>query len=424
LDQLRKRRSLVFFGAGKQMAKRTQVESGQAAAQYLAQIGTRMEAIKAAVPEFARLGEKMAKGLLAGGDFSVPGVARYYPSEVSHRAGGMMGIRGGKTPENRNDVALFALPDARFWDAEKDEKLKELLDSPGQLFVVGREDELPARMRKRIHGFTGGALSSEGGHAIKGLKPLTGFRAFEHFVRGWITQGEMIAACTRGGKMPTMWMSVWLEGALARNSAFVEHDNLREPWSTPFFHRKIYIPPLAPGYVAGEFLDAASKIHRRLAAQTALLGRAGEWMASAYRAKRKVHIVAVGHSYPEILELKNVKNYPIEWGRSMSDLNKAVPPSIGKGEVALHFGYSPVDVADVKKILDRGVKFIYSSPFGRPANLKDHENLIWFDMPWRPADATVDVPGYSVRLLPMSSTSHSMAYNAVLSEFAEQMGWH
>ena len=38
----------------------------------------------------------------------------------------------------------------------------------------------------------------------------------------------------------------------------------------------------------------------------------------------------------------------------------------------------------MQKILDRGVRFVYSSPYGRPDNLKDHPNLIWLDLPWRP----------------------------------------
>ena len=152
-----------------------------------------------------------------------------------------MGIRWwGSFQPGPKDVGLFALPDARFWNPEKDETLQKVLETQAQLFVVGREDELPAQFAKRhrrLHRRR--SLSSEGGYTIEDTRPLTGFRAFEHFVRGWITQGEMIGACTRGGKMPAVWMSVWLEGALVRNDAFTEHDNLREPWSTPFFHKKV-----------------------------------------------------------------------------------------------------------------------------------------------------------------------------------------
>jgi hypothetical protein len=86
-------------------------------------------------------------------------------------------------------------------------------------------------------------------------------------------------------------------------------------------------------------------------------------------------------------------------------------------------GYAPVTVEDVQGILDRGIRFIYTSPYGRPAALKRHPNLLWFDLPWRPGDATVDVPGYSVRICPGSSTAHTLAYFSMLCELAQRMGW-
>jgi hypothetical protein len=233
-------------------------------------------------------------------------------------------------------------------------------------------------------------------------------------VRGWLVTGEMIAACTRAGKMPHIWMSVWLEGALVRNASFYKHDNLREPWHVPLFHERIYIPPLAPMRVAREFLSELKKIHARLVEQERQLSSASGWVADAKRGGRHLSMVAVGHCYPEILETP-ASELPVKWCRSVSHIRRAHPRELTQGDVAIHFGYSPVDLEDVTDLLDRGVRFIYSSPYGRPATLKDHPNLIWLDLPWRPADATVDVPGYSVRILPMSSSAHTMAYFSVLA---------
>ena len=219
-------------------------------------------------------------------------------------------------------------------------------------------------------------------------------------------------------------MSVWLEGALVRNASFFRHDNVREPWHPPLFHDSIYIPPLQAGAVAETFLMELEKIFRTVLQQTEKLATAGQWLADAIRAGRRPSVVLVGHSYPQILELpKEGSDYPLAWLPSVSDLRKAHPAELSKGDVALHLGYSPVDVADVQRILDRGVRFIYSSPYGRPATLKAHPDLLWLDLPWRPGDATVDIPGYSVRLLPMSSSAHTIVYFAVMSELADRMGW-
>jgi hypothetical protein len=141
-------------------------------------------------------------------------------------------------------------------------------------------------------------------------------------------------------------------------------------------------------------------------------------MREAIAAGRRPSVVAVGHSYPMLLELQDEPSYPLAWGPSISDLRHAHPRTLGEGDVAVHLGYSPVDVNDVRALLDRGIRFIYSSPYGRRAGLDDHPNLIWLDLPWRPGDATVDIPGYSVRLLPMSSSAHTMAYFALLAELS------
>jgi hypothetical protein len=218
-------------------------------------------------------------------------------------------------------------------------------------------------------------------------------------------------------------MSVWLEGALVRNASFMAHNNLREPWSVPLFHTDRYIPPLPPGYAANAFLSELERILAVIESQQAQLTQAGQWMALALQNGKRVHAVLVGHSYPKILALPKDSAYPIEWGQSMSDLARAIPADLGAGDVAIHLGYSPVNVAQVQSILKRGIRFIYTTPFGRPKALKNHRNLIWLDSPWRPTDQTIDIPAYGVRMLPMSSSAGTCVYFPLLCEMAARMGW-
>lgn len=398
------------------------------AGRYLELIHGRIRAIRRDLPSLVEMGEKMADPLLKGGRFFLPSVAPFWPSEFGGRAGGFMGLTRmpGVHPTRKTDLAYVALPDPARWDAAKDKALAKLLGSRAQVFVNGRREELQAlgSAVKRVAAFTGGASAGQGLYALGDRRPLAGLRHFDQFVRGWMAAGEFVGACTRGGKMPIIYMSVWLEGALVRNASFIEHHNLSEPWFAPFFHRDVYVPPLEPGYAGGAFLDIAEGHLGTLKAQLPLLARAGQWMAEAQAAKRRIWTVAVGHSYPRILELPEDGSYPSEWGDSFSDLRKALPASLKAGDVALHLGYAPVNVAAIAAILKRGIRLIHTSPYGRPASLGDHQNLIWFDLPWRPADAAVDVPGYSVRVLPMSSTCHTMAYFAILSEMAQRLGWN
>lgn len=418
--------------ATKAAAKTPGAASGSPSGRYLKLIEKRIGIIRHDIPVLTETGSRMAEPMLAGGQFFLPSVAPFWPGEFCSRAGGLMGLARGVGPDwlrhepGSRDISYIALPDPRWWKPREDENLQRLLAGKGHIFVNGRSDELEslsAAQQKRIAGFTGGAAVDEGLYGIENRRPLAGVRHFDQYVRGWMTAGEFIAACTRAGRMPTVYMSVWLEGALVRNASFMEHHNLSEPWPVPFFHKDIYIPPLAEGRVSGEFLDIAAGHLATLQQQLPQLAKAGAWMAEAKSSGRRVWVVAVGHSYPRILELPEDGSYPVEWGRSFSDLKKAIPHDIKAGDVVLHMGYAPVNVTTIRSILKRGIRLIHTSPYGRPASLEDHDNFMWLDLPWRPADASVDVPGYSVRILPMSSTCHTMAYFAILSELAELMGW-
>jgi hypothetical protein len=336
-----------------------------------------------------------------------------------------MGIRNSDPSRSSKDVAFFALPDPRRWQPQKDDLLQRQLRSKRRLFVIGRPDELRLSARlDRVAGFTGGARAEEGLGGTDEFRPLAPFRPLEQLIRGWLTCGELIAACTRAGKMPTIWMSIWFEGAFARNAALIDQENNRsEPRLVPFFHRDFYIPPLPAGHVASEFLQNVERTAEALQRQAPLLAKIGCWMAEAHRSGRRIHAVAVGHSYPMILELPEPNRCPIRWGKSDSNLLRSAPKDLRRGDVYLHLGYAPVDVRHVRAVLRRGIRLVCTSPYGRPADLGDAPNLLWLDLPWPPGDASVNVPGYSVRILPLSSTAHTLAYFSLLAEMSKEMGW-
>ena len=226
--------------------------------------------------------------------------------------------------------------------------------------------------------------------------------------------------------MPLIWMSVWLEGATTRNGAMLHDSNLLEPRGYPLFHADRYIPPLPQGYAGGAFMDEMQKIHTCLLGQLGTLATAGQWMAQAKKAGKRIWSVLVGHSYPRILDLPDEPekyDYPVEWGHSLSDLAIALPHDFGKGDVGVHLGYGPINRKGLDAWMKKGVRLIHTTPYGKYSDFKDPANFLWFDLPWRPADATVDIPGYSVRILPGSSAAQSMAYWAMLAEMAHRMGW-
>src|SRR5687768_3501871 len=269
---------------------------------YLELVKRSIARIRRDLAQLTRLGEQMAQPLLSGGgNLFAPQIGTFWPTEFGHRAGGLMGLKPASyVARSQDDVAFTTLPDPRRNNLRDDQRWRQLVESPARIFVIGRPDDLAgACPLQRVAGFAGGASADEGLYAFGDLAPLAPIRPFEQLVRGWLTTGEMIAAMTRagagaGGRMPAIWMSVWLEGAMARNAAFFKHDNLREPWYPPLFHEKIYIPPLPPGHVAEEFLSELERIFAIVTRQTQQLSAAGAWMADAVRAGKRVSTVLVG----------------------------------------------------------------------------------------------------------------------------------
>lgn len=396
------------------------------AGRYLEQARARLEQIRADMPALSAFGKDMADPLVDGGDIYVPPVARFWPSEIGGRAGGIMALkrRGGKMTDR--DVAYIATHDPRKWDPRDDENLQKLIAGPGKLFVNGRPEDLAALGDLgRFAGFTGGADPAEGSYNFNGRQPLVGFRQLEQYVRGWAGLGEMIGHCIERGRMPIMYMSVWLEGALVRNASMTRHDNLAEPWSPPLFHDNLYIQPPGAGALGSAFVDIVEDLRQTLVGQLDRLAQAARWLVEARRAGKRTWVVAVGHSYPEILGGKTDEEHgqPLTWGPSFSDLIKAIPDDFADGDTVLHLGYAPVNADNVRHWTDRGVRLIHSSPYGPARDLEPSDNFLWLDLPWRPGDAAVDLPGYSVRILPSSSSAHTLAYSAILSEMAEIEGW-
>lgn len=74
-----------------------------------------------------------------------------------------------------------------------------------------------------------------------------------------------------------------------------------------------------------------------------------------------------------------------------------------------------------RKRQQQGSSFISLVDLPRSASHPSSTNLIRLDLPWRPNDATVNVPGYDLRILPGSSVSQTLALYAMPSEMPEAM---
>jgi len=394
------------------------------AAEFLELVARRMRAIERDMRALTAMGEAMAEPLLRGGNMYLEPVGRFWGSEFHCRAGGLMGLRypAGERMKSR-DVVYFEVPRARKRHRQDAGRLRRLARSRANLFAIGRaEDVQDVVPPERFAGFTGAAARELGMYRLGPFEPLVSVDLFERIARGWIAAGEMIAACTRAGRMPIVYMSNWFEGSRARNSRFLHCGE--------FFHvgwacegTEIYVPPLAPGYAGGAYLAGLERIRSALVRQLDVLACAGRLLADVARKGRRISASAAGHCLPHALDLPKDADYPIHWLPPISSLRRSIPRAWRKGDASIHFGYGPTHTAEVERVLKRGIRLVQTSPYGRPADLRERSGHVWFDLPWRPGDAEVEVPGYSVRILPASAAAHAMAYGCLLAELAANMGW-
>ena len=144
---------------------------------------------------------------------AAPGRRRFLPAaggsfsntEFSGRAGGLMGIRWSE--RSGFEQGRCVLRAARSQGLEARRRTRRFRSNCGagggsssSAVPMNWKGNSAAASRR----FTGGARAEEGLHAMGEYRPLAPFRPFEQLVRGWLTTGEMIAACIRKGRMPTI----------------------------------------------------------------------------------------------------------------------------------------------------------------------------------------------------------------------------
>ena len=122
---------------------------------YLDLIRARIDDVRRDVPRLIELGEAMAPPHLRGGSLFTPQIGTYWPTEFGYRAGGLMGLKPPTyLAQSADDVAFTTLPDPRRRHLREDERWRRLIDSPAQIFVNGRPEDLAgACPLQRVAGF-------------------------------------------------------------------------------------------------------------------------------------------------------------------------------------------------------------------------------------------------------------------------------
>jgi len=220
-----------------------------------------------------------------------------------------------------------------------------------------------------------------------------------NIVAVWTWTGEFVAALTRRGKMPALYQSVKVPGAMERNKPF---ENLK-------FHEA------APTKVAAG--DLARQYLQQLRASLTLLRdqdlgairRVAEQAMAVRQAGHRAHIFTHGHAIQHDIGIPHDPGFFHQVNRGLFYLRE--DHGIAQGDFVFCLGYDMVfkgwyfeDVVD--RLRATGATLAWSmtdynqDPVNGPAAIPAGETIIW--QHWAMGDAVATVPGYDVKILPTS----------------------
>jgi len=314
--------------------------------------------------------ERTAKLLTEGGRLYAAGQPSLV-SEITGRAGGMMMIKplGTATPAE-GDVVLYT--------PELGVELPEVLRDTKALVVAFGAP------------VTGHDWPVFLNHAHEtGLSPT-----FANAIPAWMFTGELVAALTRLGKMPTMYETIGAYGGYARIAKYKSGEIA--------YHDDCTVPPCAPGVLAGRYADTViAMLHRIEKEERAQLDKAGTWVREAKKSGKQLFMYSMGHLFPDEVGKTDIGKLFQSAGWNAGFRVPHPEDNYHEGDLAVHLCYQHPTDALLRKARPADARVVYVSLYADRDFTKD-DGVIWIDPMWNWADACVPLEGYDIPVLPAS----------------------
>ncbi len=329
-----------------------------------------------------------------------------FVSEFSGRAGGLMPVVSIDPAKTEKTVVLATLSDSTFETGIK--QLSELSKRDNFVVLFARKtliDKAKAaglRVDAAIdnHACEHNGIIEMDGKWVVPTEPTANIAAL------WTWTAEFVSACSRLGKLPTVWQSIRVPGAADRNPLYYGMKFLAGE-TAPVRKRKLGL----------EYLDGVSKlladIHKN---DEKFIRKAGALAAEARRAGAGVHIVFLGHALESQLGCDGDPGI----------FKRYTGGSVSKDDFVLGVGYDmlvrdPTFKSARDAALVSGAKRAWSFTSYSAEDVKSvPPGDIYIDQRWALGDAIVTVPGYDVKILPPSGVIGEYLFWAINAEALRQ----
>lgn len=373
---------------------------------FFTQLLVGVEDARRALPQMARISDEVAGLLVDGGRLFIASTGPDFVSEGFVRSGGLMMLEecgpDGVGP-GAGDVAILGWCNV---EPEAEGALLENLVGSGA-YVVGIGPGGAFAAETFLHKSL--SLSAVLNAFDGAFYPLT---SLQNLVLLWAFTGELVAALTRRGQMPTLYQSVLVPGARQRNEQRqqrrfeVEHD----------------IPALAPGLLGGSYLDRLGDCFRAVAdRETAAIEQVARAGIDALGQGCRIHAFLISH-------------FPVhQWGapgdrRLMQKLVQVhgetpalaeLETEFAAGDLFFFLGYfnRPNEAYALARRRKVTIAEVITGPQATDELVADFVIRPW----WPYGDALVAVPNYDIEILPASGIVQAAIYWAVVGTMHLQM---
>jgi len=348
-----------------------------------------------AIPEWHAAADSVAARYLAGGRIWVGDLFPDFDGEACNRAGGLMAIgsirdMGGARTEGAShpDVVLLGLHDGREEERLVVRKLRSL-----DVLIVG----FGARAAHPEAAAGCHAWLESGAPEVVAGAPAASVLAVANL---WAFNGEVISACVRRGRMPTVWQSIMMPGSTARNERYLPRR----------IHDDVLPPAVEAGKVAVSYFDSLrTYLTQFREREWGRLVQAGEAVRSARRAGKRTFACPLGgHLRPTSLDLPGTAGDLDALSRYITAADLA--DSLSRGDALYIQGYTDAPGELLAEAKEAGATAILTLAGRRAEPPERAVTDIVLDAQWELGDATVPLAGYDVPLLPPSGFMSAALY--------------
>ena len=366
------------------------------------------EGLEKELPAISRAGEEVADRLVAGGELFIASVRPDFVSEGVVRSGGLMLLRQYTcaTDLSAADTVIAGWSNTT---PDRDlELMRELHGSGARVIGMGPRppEELAGDLLAHTHLFLESSLPLP--QAL--TAPFSGesypLVSLQNLLLLWTLTGEIVAALTRRGYMPTMYQSVLVPGARERNAG------CHESW----FHREHAVSPVPDGQLGRAFLSRISGIFRALLeGEVDSIERVAQVCARVRNEGKTIHAGLISH-FP--MYQAGAPGDPGHMQRleplaAETPSEKELELKLKQGDLFFFLGYFRRPTSAYRTARQAGALIVeVIAGAGEPEEgdpMPDYR----IRPHWPYGDSLVSVPGYDIRVLPSSGIVQTAVYWAV-----------